>query len=54
MAYRQEDNHLSETSLIEANRSNANLHGANGTAPEQREQAKTLKGAPMPDESIHP
>jgi hypothetical protein len=32
----------------------ANLRGAIGTTPKQLEQAKSLKGATMPDGSKHP
>ena len=45
---------LSGALLIGANLTNANLNGAYNTSKEQLEQAKSLKGATMPDGSIHP
>ena len=45
---------LSEANLGQADLSGANLSGAFGTTPEQLKQAKSLKGATMPDGSKHP
>jgi uncharacterized protein YjbI with pentapeptide repeats len=44
---------LNEASLTGANLSNANLKGTK-VSPEQLDKAKSLKGATMPDGSIHP
>jgi len=44
---------LSRATLIEANLSNADLSGAKVTQ-EQLDKAKSLKGATMPDGSLHP
>jgi hypothetical protein len=45
---------LSGADLSGAILSQANLSGATGTTPEQLARAKSLKGATMPDGSIHP
>jgi uncharacterized protein YjbI with pentapeptide repeats len=46
---------LSNAILIEADLSRANLEGVTGiTIEELEKQAKSLKGATMPDGSIHP
>jgi Pentapeptide repeats (8 copies) len=44
---------LRDTTLLDANLSGADLSGAT-IAPEQLDKAKSLKGAAMPDGSIHP